>query len=160
MSDTYWDDDETAQAANSPKGLRDAYEAQKQKNKEMADQLAQLATEVRLSKLERKFSAKGVPEKAAKLFPKEKSPDEVDAWLEEFGDVLGLKANETPVNPSEPSQVVPPTNPSAAPLEAMNKAVAGAVPATHTDDLETVLARPDLSEEDFLAAIRKAGARV
>lgn len=156
-----WDDD--SDNTSGPKALREAYEDQKRKNKELADQLSTLADEVRISKLERKFTAKGVPEKAAKLFPKDKSPDEVDTWLEEFGDVLGLKGSEPPNNPSEPSQVsTPPSpvNPIAGPLEQMNSVVTNSQPAPSMKNLESALANPNLSEDEFLSLMREAGARV
>ena len=102
MANQYDDDDfddieETQQDNNAPANLRKALKAEQRRNKEIAEQLAQLQTQVRERSVKEVLESKGVPTKVAKFIPGEIStPEQIDAWLNENADVFGFaKPEET-----------------------------------------------------------------
>lgn len=75
------------------KTLRAALKSKANEAKQAADELATLRKEKRTSTLADVLKDKGVPTKAAKLLPAdiEPTPEAVDAWLAEFGDLFGIE---------------------------------------------------------------------
>jgi hypothetical protein len=60
--------------------------------KELADQLAQIQSDLRSRSVKDVLANKGVPEKVAKFIPGDIStPEAVDAWLSENADVFGFQ---------------------------------------------------------------------
>lgn len=171
MSDYEWDSEPQgntpATPGDGPKGLREAYERQKQANKELQDQLKSLSDKVRTSEVSSTLSSLGLPEKVAKLFPKEIDPSDKEAvkgWVDEYGDLFGSGTPKTPEPTPEPPKA--PVDPGviADELQKMNTIAQGAASAGPAQDLQSILNNPRAVEEFSLAqfeeVLRKNGARV
>lgn len=98
MSGYEWDDDDEFDGAsndsNAMKELRKAYKAAQRQNKELLDTLESLKSSVRERSVKDVLAQRGVSPKVAKLIPAEAtSAEEVEAWLDEFGEVFGIESN-------------------------------------------------------------------
>jgi hypothetical protein len=89
-------DDAVNADSNGPAQLRKALKRAERDKKELAEQLAQIQTDLRNRSVKDVLATKGVPDKVAKFIPGDVStPEQIDAWLTENADVFGLqKANE------------------------------------------------------------------
>jgi hypothetical protein len=77
---------------NGPANLRKALKRAEKEKKELADQLAQIQSDLRSRSVKDVLANKGVPEKVAKFIPGDIStPEAVDAWLAENADVFGFQ---------------------------------------------------------------------
>ena len=103
MANQYDDDDddldlveETQQEdKNGPANLRKALKRAEKEKKELAEQLAQIQSDLRGRTVKELLAQKGVPEKVAKFIPGDVStPEAVDAWLTENADVFGFQKAE------------------------------------------------------------------
>ena len=108
MANQYEDDEddfvnETAETDNGPANLRKALKRAEKEKKELADQLAQIQSDLRSRSVKEVLANKGVPEKVAKFIPGDIStPEAVDAWLSENADVFGFQiAGQEPAPTSE-----------------------------------------------------------
>ena len=85
-----------------PKALRDAYEAQKQKTKELEDSLASIQRELTQQKVSATLSELGIPVAAAEQYKGEANPDKVREWATTmqgiFGGGSGVPNTPTPVD--------------------------------------------------------------
>jgi hypothetical protein len=166
-----WDDSDQDDNPNptTPKALRDAYERQKKENTELAKQMKELSTKFRTAEVKQRFAAKGLPEKAVDLFPKDVDPtdESINQWAEQYGSLFGSTSTATaetstevtPQDRQEDLQVI-----MADQFDRMNKVSQSAPSSGPKNDLATMLANPNLVDEvpyeDFLAAMRQAGAKV
>lgn len=84
--------DETTLLRQLRKQLKDA----QKRDAEREAELAQLRGQNRERSLSEVLSTKGLSSKVAKLYPKdaEATPEAVDAWLSEYGDVFGVQAEQ------------------------------------------------------------------
>jgi len=108
MANQYEDDEddfvnEAAETDNGPANLRKALKRAEKEKKELADQLAQIQSDLRSRSVKEVLANKGVPEKVAKFIPGDIStPEAVDAWLSENADVFGFQiAGQEPAPTSE-----------------------------------------------------------
>lgn len=96
---------------SGPKALRDAYEAQKQKTKELEDSLASIQRELTQQKVSSTLSELGVPAAAAEQYKGETDPEKVREWVTTmqnlFGGGSGTPNTPTPVN-APPAQALDP----------------------------------------------------
>jgi hypothetical protein len=100
LEDDFDLEEEPTQQANSdgPANLRKALKREQREKKQLAEQLAQIQTELRSRSVKEVLATKGVPDKVAKFIPGDIStPEQIDAWLNENADVFGFK-------PAEPVQ--------------------------------------------------------
>lgn len=88
---------------NDPAGLRKALRALEKRAEAAEQALADITSESRTAEIDRRFKEAGIPEKAKKLIG---ADTDLDAWFDEFGDVLGTKAagGEAPAPVEKPSQ--------------------------------------------------------
>jgi hypothetical protein len=85
-----WDTDEDAR--EDIPDLRKAYRQMKKQNKELMDQLSQTQKQVRERSVKDVLQTKGLPPKIAAFLPESvTTSEEVESWLEEYGDVFGIK---------------------------------------------------------------------
>lgn len=132
------------------KSLRKALkDANKQKG-DLERTLAERAKGDRTRTLADIFREKGVPEKAAKYFPSDvdPSPEAVDKWIEEDGDLFGVTKQETVADPGmqEAAQRI--------------AAVTGGAPSgTQVMDVQSLIAemRNAKNPEELAAVYAKAG---
>lgn len=92
------------------KDLRKQLEAEKKARQADQERLASLERAQRSNTLTEVLSSKGVNPKVAQFYPsdKETSPEAVEAWLSEYGDVFGAKP--APVEDTTPKDQVDPTD--------------------------------------------------
>jgi septal ring factor EnvC (AmiA/AmiB activator) len=77
---------------NGPANLRKALKRAEREKKELAEQLAQIQSDLRGRTVKEILAQKGVPDKVAKFIPGDVStPEQVDAWLTENADVFGFQ---------------------------------------------------------------------
>lgn len=89
------DENDDAQGGEGIKNLRKEFEALKTQLKERDTELSGLRAEKRTRTVAEVLKAKGLPEKAASLYNGDDASEEaVGKWLEDFGDVFGLKQQE------------------------------------------------------------------
>ncbi len=112
MSNWGFEDENTGQAntneMNGPKALRDAYEAQKLKNKELEDSLASIRTELTQQKVSSTLSELGLPSAAAEQYKGEADPEKVREWATTMKSIFG-GGQENPGTPNPTDQAAQPT---------------------------------------------------
>jgi len=110
MANQYDEDDdfdvtEEVQDANGPANLRKALKRAEKEKKELAEQLAQIQSDLRSRSVKDVLATKGVPDKVAKFIPGDIStPEQIDAWLNENSDVFGFQkadAESAPISEEE-----------------------------------------------------------
>lgn len=107
MSEYDWDDDEDFSGApndsNAMKELRKAHREAQKRNKEMAAQLESLQSSLRERSVRDILEAKKLPSKVGALIPKDiTSAEDVESWLDEFGDVFGFNSQDSKQDESKP----------------------------------------------------------
>ena len=107
MSEYDWDDDDDLSGApndsNAMKELRKAHREAQKRNKEMSAQLESLTSSLRERSVRDILEAKKLPAKVAGLVPKDiTSAEDVESWLEEFGDVFGFNIQGSKQDESKP----------------------------------------------------------
>lgn len=85
-----------------PKALRDAYEAQKRKNEELANSLATIQRELTQQKVSATLSTMGVPTAAASLYQGDADPEKIAEWVTTMRSTFGGGA------PNAPTSIEPP----------------------------------------------------
>lgn len=86
------DENDDAQGGEGIKNLRKEFEALKTQLKERDTELSGLRAEKRTRTVAEVLKAKGLPEKAASLYNGDDASEEaVGKWIEDYGDVFGLK---------------------------------------------------------------------
>ena len=153
MANQYEDDEddfdleETVEQAdpNGPANLRKALKRAEKEKKELANQLAQIQSDLRSRSVKDVLASKGVPDKVAKFIPSDVStPEQVDAWLNENADVFGFQKAEAESAPiSEEEQ----TNRAA--YQRINAATQNANTPTRDADLMAKIASKGLTKEDL-----------
>lgn len=74
---------------NGPKALREAYEAMKKQNRELADGLAAIQGQLTQQKVASTLSELGVPAAAASLYQGDADPEKVKEWATTMRTVFG-----------------------------------------------------------------------
>ena len=96
MANQYEDEDydeveETQQDPNGPANLRKALKRAEKEKKELAEQLAAIQSDLRNRSVKDVLANKGVSEKIAKFIPSDvTTPEQIDSWLTENGDIFGI----------------------------------------------------------------------
>ena len=128
---------------NGPANLRKALKRAEKEKKELADQLAQIQSDLRSRSVKEVLANKGVPEKVAKFIPGDIStPEAVDAWLSENADVFGFQiAGQEPAPTSEETQA------NVAAYQRINAASQNANTPTRDQDLAAKIAGAKTVEE-------------
>lgn len=150
----YEDEDEFGEAEeetrdNPVRTLRKRGDALAKENKELKKRLDALEAERREEDLAKAFRDAGVNEKVAKLAPEGLTADKVGEWLEEYGDVFGVK--NAAQEPSAPVQ----QDPEVQQMQAMQAMSAtGSAPSTDVTPADLTSAP---SYEAFLEIMRRAG---
>jgi len=176
MSDYGFNEEETEsqEVFNGPKALRDLVERQKADLKAVTDEMNALRSRVREAELGKAFTAKGLPEKAMGLFPKDVEPtdEKITEWVSQYGDLFGMsKQGETSqgTQANESAVQTPPAVPNEAQsqFQQMSAVSTGAAPMAGNpayNDLQKAIANPNLHEEmsldEWRALLRRAGEAV
>lgn len=110
------------------------------------------------------LAAKGLPDKAAKLFPKDLEPteDEVTKWVEEYGSLFAPPSEKTAEDIPTPTPDTPKADVEQ--LQAIQQVTSGGVGGSSNEDFAAMLANPNLEREvpfeAFLEALKRQGAKV
>jgi len=109
MANQYEDDEDDFTGEeiqqDAPANLRKALKKAEREKKELAEQLAQIQSDLRNRSVKEVLATKGVPDKVAKFIPADVStPEQVDAWLEENSDVFGFSKSEADAPADEEKQ--------------------------------------------------------
>ena len=126
-SDVYDDgyDEQPEPNQGGPKALREAYEKEKEARRALEERLAKLETKDQTKSLATALEGKGVNPKVAKLALKEGvTPDKLDDWLSEWGDVFGIEQTRSSEGVDETTKQQ---------LQAVSGAPTGTAPATGGD---------------------------
>ena len=109
MSRQFEDDDEfdNEDGGNLVAQLRKQLREAKKEAAEAAAERDTLRVKARTADLSEVVKSKGLDPRVAKLYPKdaEATPEAVDAWVSEFGDLFGLQPNE-PAEPDVPADEI------------------------------------------------------
>jgi aspartokinase len=110
MSDFEWDDDDLeTNDSNAMKELRKAYKKLQAEKKELAEQLNSMQSSIRERSVKDVIASYGLSEKVSALIPSDvTSAEEVDDWIQTYGDVLGLEYEESSEATSEPKAALSP----------------------------------------------------
>ena len=96
MANQYEYEDETEEQDNGPAELRKALKKAQKEREAIEAELSQLRSDMRSRSVKDVLALKGVPDKLAKLIPSDvDTPEQIDAWLNEYSDVFGIKQPES-----------------------------------------------------------------
>jgi hypothetical protein len=94
-------EDEYEDQDNGPADLRKALKKAQKEREALEAELGQMRKDLKSRTVKEVLESKGVPAKLAKLIPSDvDSPEQIDAWLNEYSDVFGLQTQ----NQEEPAQ--------------------------------------------------------
>lgn len=96
-------EDENEEQDNGPAELRKALKKAQKEREALEAELNQIRKDLKSRTVKEVLESKGVPTKLAKLIPSDiDSPEQIDAWLNEYSDVFGLQAKdqEEPAQPN------------------------------------------------------------
>jgi hypothetical protein len=148
--DDLFDDDDNLSGSDLVKQLRSALKAEKRARKDEQDKLNDLLAKQRTSSLADVLKDKGLSEKAAGLYPADRdtTPEAVDAWLADFGDLFGIAKSETTATPEQQAAA-----------QVLSSAAASAPPATSALDARALIAeiQAATTPAELAAAYEKAG---
>lgn len=162
------DDDDDGQPIDPrslPKQLRKVIRDAKNEAKQAREEVETLRGQVRERAVADVLKARGVPEKVAKLIPGAvTSPEAIENWLTEFGDVFGSPAATTQTATTETSngqQFIENASTNAGPraeeiaaIQRMQGTTGTAVPfGGRMEELQSKLNDPNLTEEQLDALI-------
>jgi hypothetical protein len=104
MSDYEWDEDDIdTNDSNAMKELRKAYKKLQAEKKELAEQLDSMQSSLRERSVKDVIASYGLSDKVSALIPKDvTSAEEVDEWIQTYGDVLGLEKESSGEADSQP----------------------------------------------------------
>ena len=150
MANQYEDDEDDFDAveetpqSDGPANLRKALKRAEKEKKELAEQLAQIQSDLRSRSVKDVLASKGVPDKIAKFIPSDVStPEQVDAWLAENADVFGFQATAV----SETAQVSEEELANRTAYQRINAATQNATTPTRDNDLMAKLAGAKTKED-------------
>lgn len=86
---------------NGPKALREAYEAMKKQNEELASGLKAITDQLTAQRVSSTFEALGVPG-AAKLYKGDADPEKIKTWVTDMQTAFGNSGAPSPNDPPPP----------------------------------------------------------
>ena len=106
MANQYEYEDEIEEQDNGPAELRKALKKAQKEREAIEAELNKMRSEMRSRSVKDVLASKGVPDKLAKLIPSDvDTPEQMDAWLNEYSDVFGIKQDE-PVQPAVDEETI------------------------------------------------------
>lgn len=152
--DVFDDDDGVQQGSNLVRDLRKQLREKSKNEKTLNDQLAAAQGQLRENAVSTVLKDKGVSPKVAKLIPSDvdPTPEAVEKWLGEFGDVFNIKRDEN--DDQGDGQEVQEASPDQETLQRINATTQTAQPAAVGN--EAVMQRlrdPSLTKDQLLALV-------
>lgn len=101
-------EDDNEEQDNGPADLRKALKKAQKEREALEAELGQMRKDLKSRTVKEVLESKGVPAKLAKLIPSDvDSPEQIDAWLNEYSDVFGLQNNqEEPAQPNVDEETI------------------------------------------------------
>lgn len=102
-------EDEYEDQDNGPADLRKALKKAQKEREALEAELGQMRKDLKSRTVREVLESKGVPAKLAKLIPSDvDTPEQIDAWLNEYSDVFGLQtqSQETPAQPNVDEETI------------------------------------------------------
>jgi multidrug resistance efflux pump len=102
-------EDEYEDQDNGPADLRKALKKAQKEREALEAELNQIRKDLKSRTVKEVLESKGVPSKLAKLIPSDvDSPEQIDAWLNEYSDVFGLQTEnqEAPAQPNVDEETI------------------------------------------------------
>lgn len=101
-------EDDYEEQDSGPAELRKALKKAQKEREALEAELNQIRKDLKSRTVKEVLESKGVPTKLAKLIPSDiDSPEQIDAWLNEYSDVFGLQSNqEEPAQPNVDSETI------------------------------------------------------
>lgn len=101
-------EDDYEEQDSGPAELRKALKKAQKEREALEAELNQIRKDLKSRTVKEVLESKGVPTKLAKLIPSDiDSPEQIDAWLNEYSDVFGLqKTQEEPAQPNVDSETI------------------------------------------------------
>lgn len=147
-----FDEDQTQQG-NPLTQLRKALREKTKSEKAMAEQLATLQAQVRETALGNVVKSRGLPDKVARMVPRELTSDEeVTKWLDEYGDVFGLGKQ-----PEQEQEKAPLTDNQKAQSQMDKVASTGTPLGGNAQEAAAKLQSSELTEAQLREMIQKGG---
>ena len=145
-----WDYDETDNQQGGPKGLRDAYKAQKEANDALMKRLETLEANDKRNRVADLFESQGVPRSAAKFYSGDPDTDKVSAFVTEMRTAFG---GVTP--DAQTTQVQTMNSDDQTKLQNVMQAGANGDSGSNYDVAMSKLGDPNLSTADRIAAYKE-----
>jgi hypothetical protein len=149
-----YDDQTGNDPGNLVKTLRKQLKTEAAEKKALNEQLSKLSSQVRESTIGSIVKSRGLPDKVARIIPKDIDPseEEVTKWLDEYGDVFGMPKEES--NAEKTAEL---TDNQAA-MQQMNRvASTGTAPGGNAQETLAALNSPELTEDQLIKMIEKGG---
>lgn len=101
-------EDDYEEQDSGPADLRKALKKAQKEREALEAELNQIRKDLKSRTVKEVLESKGVPAKLAKLIPSDvDSPEQIDAWLNEYSDVFGLQSNqEEPAQPNVDEETI------------------------------------------------------
>ncbi len=100
------DDDAEAPDKGTPQALRAAYKAQTRALKDLQKQFDEMSVAQKKSTIADLMKDRNVPEKAAGLYSGDATPEALEAWLGEYGELVGYKPADVQESTSSTEETV------------------------------------------------------
>ena len=121
---------------SGPKALRDAYDAQKKQNDELAAQLAEMQKAIKGVTLNSTFDSLGVPAEVRSMYSGEADPTKATEWVNQMRTAFGGAPQGAPTPPVAQTPATPPVAPETVQnLQQFTAAGAGEQASTNMDEL-------------------------
>lgn len=144
-----WGYDETDPNQNTgPKALRDAYDAQKQANKDLAARLAAMEKTVAQNQVKDLLENHGVPRSAAQYYTGDADADKVTSWVNDMRATFGGAVPQNSVTAQAPA--IPDSDIQK--LQSMSQAGSNGTTPGNYDTALQAMNDPNLSTADRIAA--------
>lgn len=144
MSEYEWDDDDIETSdSNAMKELRKAYKKLQAEKKELSEMLEEMQSSIRERSVRDVIESYGLPDKIAALIPDGfTSAEEVEVWIQDYADVLGIEYADSSEAYEEPEEVG--YNPDLAALNRISETQSSGQPFTNDpDQLASLIASAD-----------------
>lgn len=150
-----YDEEEATPQGNPLAQLRKALREKSKSEKELLTKLSALEGQVRESTLSKVIKSRGLPDKVARIIPKDIDPseEEVTKWLDEYGDVFGY-ANESRTESREQAE----TTAEEREVSQMNDVASKGTPlGGNAQETLKALQSKDLTEDQFMKILANGG---
>lgn len=140
-----------------PKALRRYVKSIEKKNEELEAKIAAIEAEAKKSTFTNLLKAKNLPEKVAALYTGEPTEEGLSAWLNEFGDVLGVKADASADGTTADAGMTLGIDPALVAAQQAQAAIASGATAQTGDHASQTRIRGTKDRDELAAVLAESG---